>query len=1170
MHRYFAKLIISTVLISSSIGLLNAQGPGCPSVDAGPDISHNCSTACDTLTAIAAQAGATTGYSVSSIPYAPPFPFTGGTQLFLGIDDEFSPLLNLPFDFCFYDVTHTSLVVGTNGVIVFDPALASGYCEWSFTAPIPTPGPPPFGVYNNSINGVYHDMDPSVGFGADINYGVIGSAPCRTFIMNFTNVPHFSCNNITSTQQIVLYETTNTIEVYVQDKPTCFAWNSGNALIGIQNPTGTAGVVPPGRNTGPWSATNEAWRFSPNGIASSYINWYDETGALIDSNASTIVCPSDTSSYIAEANYITCVGDTVSVYDTVTININSGFTVTTGQTDETCFGVCDGSIILTPSGGTPPFSFDLGNGPQLSGQFLNLCSGNYAVTVSDLNTCTGVYNFQIASQQPLNISDSIVPVLCSGDSTGAIFTSLDSAVSPISYAWSTGDTSQNLTNLTNGTYFLTVTDSSNCPVADSFVVSELTQMVLSSIAVPTPCAGVSLGSIDLSLVGGTPPYSFSWTGGDTSEDIDSLASGIYQVVVTDSNGCTASISDTILIADTITLSSVSTNAACFGALDGAVDLTVFGGTLPYGFTWSNGILVEDLVNVGAGIYSVTVVDPNGCNATLIDTVDAPQQALSVSHSTSNVLCHGDSTGAIDLTVSGGSLPYTFVWSNLAATEDLINIPAGTYMVTITDTNNCIILDTAVISESVALVLVMDSTDEYCTDQDGSASVSVIGGVGPYTFMWDDGQQTSIAGNLGTGSYTVTVTDALGCVAIDSISVNVSGLPVATSTSTPASCSGFLDGLIDISVGGGLVPYFYIWSNGTTTEDLTNVVAGSYTVTISDALGCSITHSNTITEPIALNPSIVPTLISCNGSNDGAIDLNVSGGTQPYNYTWSNGANTEDLTNLGPGQYDVTITDANMCTFGAGATITEPTAIAVSDSIIAARCQLPIGEIYLTASGGTVPYSYQWSDGSATQNITGIFSGNYLVTITDAHGCTLEGNYLIDDSPVLVVEAGPDDTIQIGTSTVLIPVFSVPADVTTWSWSPDVDLSCLDTCNPVANPFFTTTYILSVQDIYGCSYSDEITVVVISNPVVYIPNVFTPDGDGINDLFFVQGQEIADIKLVVYDRWGQKLFQGNELSEAWDGTYKGTKLSPDVFVYYAEVTFLTGKEEFYRGSITIVK
>ncbi|MBX7051948.1 MAG: hypothetical protein K1X54_07920 [Flavobacteriales bacterium] len=302
------------------------EANGCPDIDLGADISlPNCPSPCTPLTLNAQyfETGNTTSYSVCQIPYTP-YPYNTGTGFSIGVDDVWTPVINLPFNFCFYGVNYSQCIVGSNGLISFNIGDAGLYCPWSFTAPCPSPALP-----RNAIFGVYHDIDPAVLCSGvpcgDARFATFGTAPCRVFVVSFDNVPHFSgaCNALRTSCEIVLYETTNVIEVYVENKPVCSTWNSGNALIGVQNVSATSGFTPPGRNTGPWAAVTEGWRFIPSGGSNVTINWYDQVG-LIGTGSSISVCPDQVSeTFVATATYTQCNGSTIVVSDDVIVQCAS-------------------------------------------------------------------------------------------------------------------------------------------------------------------------------------------------------------------------------------------------------------------------------------------------------------------------------------------------------------------------------------------------------------------------------------------------------------------------------------------------------------------------------------------------------------------------------------------------------------------------------------------------------------------------------------------------------------------------------------------------------------------------------------------------------------------------------------------------------------------------------
>ena len=307
---------IATGLTSAITGVtvtITVVPNGCASVNVNINTTPNdtsiCSVGeCRTLTATVTPIPSTTSYEVSSIPYCPQAPFSepGNNQLNLTIDDIWSSPITLPFNFCFFNNNYSTCQVGTNGVISFNNNASPGFCQWSFNASVPTPGFPIL----NAIYGIYQDLNPSVAplppAVTSVNWKLTGIYPCRKLIVNYSNIAQYSCGNSVGlqTSQIVLYEVSNIIEVYIQRRQSCTAWNSGSGVVGIQNASGTIGYVPAGRNTGNWTANNEAWRFTPNGPnVPVSVRWL-ENGNTIANGPTVVVCPTVTTSYIAQANYI--------------------------------------------------------------------------------------------------------------------------------------------------------------------------------------------------------------------------------------------------------------------------------------------------------------------------------------------------------------------------------------------------------------------------------------------------------------------------------------------------------------------------------------------------------------------------------------------------------------------------------------------------------------------------------------------------------------------------------------------------------------------------------------------------------------------------------------------------------------------------------------------------
>jgi gliding motility-associated-like protein len=691
-----------------------------------------------------------------------------------------------------------------------------------------------------------------------------------------------------------------------------------------------------------------------------------------------------------------------------------------------CFGGNNGSATSGVSGGTAPYNYSWSNGASTQ-SVSSLSTGNYTVTVTDANGCVAVSSVLItqpaaALSSTLSVSQN---VSCFGGNNGSLSLSVSNGTAPYNYQWNTGSTASSLSGLTIGTYTVTVTDANGCTNVRTATVGQpavaLTPSISSTVAVS--CFGGNDGSVNLSVAGGTAPYSYIWNNGATTQDLSSLATGAYTVSISDANGCTANAQVTITQPAAALASSVSSSqqVSCFGGNNGTVSLSVNGGTAPYSYNWSNGAATQNINGLSAGTYTVTVTDVNGCTATQSRVVTQPVADLSTTANVSqNVSCFGGNNGSVNLSVSGGTTPYTYVWSNGTSTEDLTDLSAGTYTVTVTDVNGCIANRTITVTQPSAAIQaaagVLQSVS--CNNgNDGQISLG-ISGTSPYTYSWSNGDTTAAINGLSAGSYTVTVTDANGCVAGSSATVTQPSAALSGSTTVTSNISCFSgnNGSINITVAGGTSPYTFMWNTGAISEDLNSLPAGSYSVTITDANGCTANASATITQPpgsLSANLNVSQN-VACFGGGNGAFDLTVSGGTPPYSYIWSNGSTTQDISGLALGTYTVSITDANGCISSATGTITQPSA-ALNATVSSSQDVLCFGgnngSINITVTGGTIPYSYVWSNGSVFQDINNLSNGTYTVSITDANGCTFSQTATINQ-PAAALNASLNSSVDV--------------------------------------------------------------------------------------------------------------------------------------------------------------
>jgi predicted RNase H-like HicB family nuclease len=696
----------------------------------------------------------------------------------------------------------------------------------------------------------------------------------------------------------------------------------------------------------------------------------------------------------ATGNYLVTVTDANGCSSTAQISvlINTSLTTSVTTTIVSCNGGSNGTATANIIGGTSPYTYAWSNGGTTS-PINNLIADTYTVTVTDTNGCSGI-GIGIVSE-PVLLSASLVinnEIDCFGGTDGAATITANGGTAPYSYLWSNNTTTNVLNNVVAGTYLATITDANGCTQTLSATLNEPAEIIVTlDNNTPVGCNGASDGSLTISVSGGTPGYTYLWSDGSTTEDVSGLSAGNYVVTVTDANGCTSTIGSTVSSPSSLAVTATLTQVLCNGGNNGSIDATVTGGTSPYTYLWSDGSTTEDIGGLTAGNYVVTVTDFNGCNITDTYLITAPSAIAITVDSSTPTTCNGAPTGSIAISVSGGTPGYTYLWSDGSTTEDVSGLSAGNYVVTVTDANGCTSTIGSTVSSPSSLGVTATLTQVLCNGgNNGSIDATVTGGTSPYTYLWSNGSTTEDIGGLTAGNYGVTVTDFNGCNITDTYLITEpSAVAITVDSSTPTTCNGAPTGSISISVTGGTPGYTYLWSDGSTTEDVSGLSAGNYVVTVTDANGCTSTIGSTVSSPSSLGVTATLTQVLCNGGNNGSIDATVTGGTSPYTYLWSNGSTTEDIGGLTAGNYVVTVTDFNGCNITDTYLITEPSAIIVSvDSSTPTTCNgAPTGSISISVSGGTPNYTYLWSDGSTTEDVSGLSAGNYVVTVTDANGCT---------------------------------------------------------------------------------------------------------------------------------------------------------------------------------------
>jgi hypothetical protein len=752
-----------------------------------------------------------------------------------------------------------------------------------------------------------------------------------------------------------------------------------NVLCNAGN-TGTATATPTG-GTAPYSYS---WDTSP-----------------IQTNA--------TATALAAGVYNVTVNDANGCSKTMSVTITepSSLNATASLTHVLCNGGNTGAATILGAGGTAPYTYSWNTSPvQTTSTATALTAGNYTCTIKDANNCTALGLATINQPTALTGTTTHTNVLCKGGNSGTATALPSGGTLAYTYSWNTSpiQTTATATNLAIGTYTVTITDANNCTTTAQATITEPTTALstTSNVVSNVLCNGGTTGSASVVATGGTAGYSYSWNTSpvQTTANATNLAAGVYIATVTDAKGCVSNATLTIT-QPTVLLPNITPSPAyCQGSATGTAAAENPGGTPPYTYSWNSSPIQTTAFASGliAGTYTLTITDSNNCVATVNTTITEPT-ALIVTATQTDVLCKGGNSGTATATANGGSGGYTYSWNTtpVQTTAVATNLPAGVYTVTATDVNSCTITTNVTITEPTSAISVSaTSTNSSCTTATGTASAIATGGTGTLTYSWNTSpaQPVANATNIASGTYTVTVTDANGCTDTAMATINnPSGANASIISSTNVLCNGGTTGAATATATGGLAPYNYSWNTlpVATTTSVTNLAAGSYTVTVTDANGCVTTAIATITQTAAISGTVTKANVLCSGMNTGSATITGTGGTAPYTYSWNTSPvqTTPTASNLFAGGYVCTVTDANGCTGTKSVSITQSTALAITKTKTEPSCAVCVdGAAGVIVSGGSAPYAYSWNTlpVQTTASITGVGAGKYIVTITDANGC----------------------------------------------------------------------------------------------------------------------------------------------------------------------------------------
>jgi PKD repeat protein len=508
------------------------------------------------------------------------------------------------------------------------------------------------------------------------------------------------------------------------------------------------------------------------------------------------------------------------------------------------------------------------------------------------------------------------------------------------------------------------------------------------------CFGGCDATATVTPTGGTPGWTFAWytssytAMGITDSMATNLCAGSYHCVITDALNDKDTL-DVVVTQPLLFAANPTPTTATCGEDNGVAAVNVNGGTAPYTYNWSSGettTFIDSLV--GNTVYPLTLTDANNCvanaNVYVPATPAVTVTALDISPSCYNI-CDGKGVP----TISGGTAPFDYYWSDGSINDTLYNACAGTYNLTVTDAAGCIDTASIVITNPSQISPSVISNNASCGDNDGNATVSVTGGQTPYSYNWSSGDNDPTADSLTAGTYTVTITDNGGCVNFETVLISDSNGPtLSLASATDPNCTGASDGAIDMTVGGGVLPYTFSWSSGQTTEDVSGLLAGPYELTITDNNGCIAIQSVTLTDPNPMSVSFNITQANC-GNADGIVSATVAGGTSPFIYSWSTGGSNSTEAGVAAGIHTLTVTDANSCSVTETYAMSELNGPNVAlNTVNNTTCGFATGSIDIDVTGGTgTNFTYLWSNSEVTEDITGLSAGNYQVTVTDQANCS---------------------------------------------------------------------------------------------------------------------------------------------------------------------------------------
>jgi gliding motility-associated-like protein len=854
-------------------------------------------------------------------------------------------------------------------------------------------------------------------------------------------------------------------------------------------------------------------------------------------------------------------------------------------------------------GGSGPFSYDWtpAKGGNNSADYNGIPADTYTVEVTDANGCKATDSIAVdPGSMPGKLQMTKTQPSCEGGQDGTASVKVNGGKGPYRYTWSNGDTTATADSLSAGTYYVDVITDEGCHSSDTISIQDPKGVDLSLDSLSDPlCHGDSNAYASVSAQGGQKPYSYEWstTPVKTGDQVNDLYAGTFTVSVTDDEGCSDSKQLTVQDPPALSTSMSVQDPSCHAGTDGQAKVSVSGGHSPYQYDWIGQASGQaSLKNIGTGQYVVEVTDANGCTIRDTADLDAPAPLSVQLRKKTEPVCHGDEGGSLTVSAGGGTAPYKYHWQGIPQSgSNISGLNAGTYVLEVEDANGCVLKDSFDIQQPAPLQVQIDkSFDVSCYGgSDGAATASASGGTGPYSFSWDvDSAQTGkSAFGLSAGTHSVTVTDANGCEANANFTIDepapldVQVQPVSDTICPDDSIT------LTANASGGNGQYIYVWGQGLGTGATHKVAPDQttdYTVIAYDTAGCSSNGDTVHIEVRELEQRALEVEGNgpiCEGEMAEVRAIYKDEGTQ-VDYLW------DQNIGAGKGPHHVLPNDTSTYTV----TVSDQCQNAIEDSVtVAVHPEPPVKAVVPDAEGcgevGVVckndtPRSanteLQWylSTGDTLDElqpeVTFKNSGKHSakLMLTSEHGCrnTDKENFSVDVHPVpsAEFEMNPSD----GEISIMDPEvkfhYNDPYAVQ-WNFAfGDGDSSTSRDPSHVYERVGTYPVTLFAKTIHGCKAEKVKEIKVKERFSYYVPNAFSPDGDGVNDRFDGRGEGYTKRYMKIFDRWGELIFESHDRSLEWDGTVNGRKVKPDVYVYKIRVKDYKGDWHTKKGHVTVVR